>query len=64
MKILKVTLFLLIIGLTACSSDDVTAPSGGSSCNATNNCGCSNKLKADCASSCCQWVVGDGCKYR
>lgn len=32
-----------------------------SGCPTTSNCGCSGKSKANCASSCCQWIVGTGC---
>ena len=35
---------------------------GTSGCPTTANCGCSNKSQALCASSCCKWVVGSGCK--
>jgi hypothetical protein len=32
-------------------------------CPTTSNCGCSNEKKADCiVNSCCQWIVGTGCK--
>lgn len=39
---------------------------GGSSigCPTTSNCGCSNKNKDQCASACCKWVVGSGCRCR
>jgi hypothetical protein len=30
-------------------------------CPSTAACGCSGKRKADCNSSCCSWVVGQGC---
>ena len=33
----------------------------GSGCNGTANCGCSNKTKNQCASTCCKWIVGTGC---
>lgn len=34
-------------------------------CNTTSNCGCSGKNKAPCQDdSCCQWIVGTGCKCR
>ena len=33
-------------------------------CPNTSNCGCSNKRKAECNTSCCAWVVDDGCKCR
>ncbi len=36
----------------------------GGDCPATSNCGCSNKKKSECASKCCQWIVGDGCKCK
>ena len=38
------------------------SPGGGSGCPTTNNCGCSNKNKSQCASACCQWIVGTGCR--
>ena len=32
-------------------------------CQSTSNCGCSNKVKADCERDiCCRWVVGTGCR--
>lgn len=31
-------------------------------CPKTSNCGCSNIRKDECASGCCQWVVGEGCR--
>ena len=34
---------------------------GGTNCPTTSNCGCSNKKKDQCASSCCKWVTGTGC---
>lgn len=37
---------------------------GGAGCPTTANCGCSNKLKAECESACCKWVVGTGCVCR
>lgn len=37
---------------------------GGNGCPSTANCGCSNKKKSECVSSCCQWVVGTGCKCK
>ncbi|MGB3467342.1 MAG: hypothetical protein WBA74_18810 [Cyclobacteriaceae bacterium] len=33
-------------------------------CPKTSNCGCSKKRKSECASDCCQWIVGKGCKCR
>lgn len=41
-----------------------TGGSGAGGCPTTANCGCSNKRKADCASACCQWIVGEGCKCK
>lgn len=38
--------------------------SGGSNCPTTANCGCSNKNKDQCGGSCCQWIVGTGCRCR
>ena len=32
-------------------------------CASTSNCGCSNKIKAECElDPCCKWIVGEGCK--
>ncbi|WP_258098664.1 hypothetical protein [Marinoscillum pacificum] len=45
-------------------SNDGGTGSNGGGCPTTANCGCSNKKKADCASACCQWVVGSGCKCK
>jgi hypothetical protein len=36
----------------------------GPGCPTTANCGCSGKNKDNCVSSCCKWVVGDGCKCK
>ena len=36
-------------------------PSG---CPTTANCGCSNKNKDQCASACCKWVTGTGCRCK
>jgi hypothetical protein len=38
--------------------------SGGSGCPTTSNCGCSNINKSQCGGSCCQWIVGTGCRCR
>lgn len=38
--------------------------SGSSNCPTTANCGCSGKNKANCASACCKWVTGQGCKCK
>ncbi|WP_025743176.1 excalibur calcium-binding domain-containing protein [Aquimarina pacifica] len=36
-----------------------------SNCPTTANCGCSNKNKDVCIrDSCCQWIVGDGCRCK
>jgi Excalibur calcium-binding domain len=35
---------------------------GGLGCPTTGNCGCSNKTQNQCASACCKWVVGTGCR--
>ncbi|MEQ9306006.1 MAG: hypothetical protein RJQ14_18975 [Marinoscillum sp.] len=34
----------------------------GGGCPTTANCGCSNKNKSSCASACCEWIVGTGCR--
>jgi len=41
-----------------------TGSTGGTGCPTTANCGCSNKLKADCVGSCCKWIVGTGCSCK
>ena len=33
-------------------------------CPNTSNCGCSGINKPECNTSCCAWVVGQGCKCR
>ena len=38
--------------------------SGGTGCPNTANCGCSGKNKSDCGGSCCQWITGNGCRFR
>ncbi len=51
-------LFLITTIIYSCSEDN-----NFSSCPTTANCGCSNKVKSDCEiDSCCQWIVGEGCK--
>jgi len=37
---------------------------GGTGCPTTSNCGCSNKNKNACASACCKWIVGTGCRCK
>jgi hypothetical protein len=49
--------------LIACE-DNFAGGGGTTNCPTTSNCGCSNKNKDVCESSCCKWVVGDGCKCR
>jgi len=44
---------------TAC--EELFNGGGGSNCPTTSNCGCSNKKKDQCSSSCCKWVTGRGC---
>jgi hypothetical protein len=44
--------------------EHLPAVGGGTGCPTIGNCGCSNKNKDQCASACCQWIVGTGCKCR
>lgn len=34
----------------------------GTGCPNTSNCGCSGKSKNECGGTCCQWIVGTGCR--
>lgn len=48
----------------ACELGSPGGGGGGSGCPTTSNCGCSNKTKDQCASACCQWIVGTGCRCK
>jgi hypothetical protein len=67
MKLRNMGMVLIVcMSIVTCGEKEepTPAPTSGSGCPTTANCGCSNKAKAVCDSSCCKWVVGDGCRCR
>ena len=48
----------------ACEHLPASSGGGGTGCPTTANCGCSGKTKSQCASTCCAWVIGQGCKCK